>query len=262
MIRSLYTAATGMVAQQTQIDVTSNNIANVNTIGFKKGRAEFADLMYQTMQYAGAATSTTTMAPTGMDVGLGVRPTSIQKMFTQGNFKETGNDLDMVITGNGFFQIQLPDGTTAYTRNGSFKVDGNGTIVNSDGYALVPQMVIPTDATKVSRATDGTVSVLQPGQTALQQIGQIETASFVNPAGLHSLGDNNYINTTASGDAIVGVPGLEGRGGIRQGFVEMSNVQLVDEMTDLITGQRAYEANSKALLTSDEMLGIVNQLKK
>jgi flagellar basal-body rod protein FlgG len=183
-------------------------------------------------------------------------------MFTQGNFKETGNDLDMVISGNGFFQIQMPDGTTAYTRNGSFKVDGNGTVVTSDGYPLIPQMVIPADATKVSIAPDGTVSVLQPGQTALQQIGQIEIATFINPAGLHALGDNNYVNTTASGDAIVGVPGLEGRGGLRQGFVEMSNVQLVEEMTDLITGQRAYEANSKAILTSDEMLGIVNQLKK
>jgi len=262
MMRSLYTAATGMIAQQLQIDVTSNNIANVNTIGYKKGRAEFADLMYQTMQYAGAATSSTTMSPTGMDVGLGVRPTSIQKSFTQGNFKETGNDLDMVISGNGFFQIQMPDGTTAYSRNGSFKLDGNGTVVTADGYPLMPQLVVPADATKVSIAQDGTVSVLQPGQTALQQIGQIETASFVNPAGLHALGDNNYINTTASGDAIVGVPGLEGRGGIRQGFVEMSNVQLVEEMTDLITGQRAYEANSKAILTSDEMLSIVNGLKK
>jgi flagellar basal-body rod protein FlgG len=236
-----------MIAQQLQIDVTSNNIANVNTIGYKKGRAEFADLMYQSMQYAGSATSSTTMSPTGMDIGLGVRPTSVQKMFTQGGFKETGNDLDMVISGNGFFQIQMPDGTTAYTRNGSFKLDGNGTVVTSDGYPLMPQMVIPADATKVSIATDGTVSVLQPGQTALQQIGQVETASFINPAGLHALGDNNYINTTASGDAIVGVPGLEGRGGIRQSFVEMSNVQLVEEMTDLITGQRAYEANSKAI---------------
>lgn len=261
-MRSLYTAATGMIAQQLQIDVTSNNIANVNTIGYKKGRAEFADLLYQTMQYAGAPTSTTTMSPTGVEVGLGTRPTSVQKMFTQGNFKETGNDLDMTINGNGFFQIQLPDGTTAYTRNGSFKLDGNGTIVTADGYPLVPQMVIPADATKISIATDGTVSVLQPGQTALQQIGQIETATFVNPAGLHSLGDNNYINTTASGDPITGVPGLEGRGGIRQGFVEMSNVQLVEEMTDLIVGQRAYEANSKAVMTSDEMLSIVNGLKK
>lgn len=261
-MRSLYTASTGMIAQQLQIDVTSNNIANVNTIGYKKGRAEFADLMYQSMQYAGAATSSTTMAPNGLEIGLGVRPTSVQKMFTQGNFKETGNDLDVTITGNGFFQVQMPDGTTAYSRNGSFKLDANGTVVTADGYPLIPQLVIPADATKVSISTDGTVSVLQPGQTALQQIGQIELATFINPAGLHALGDNNYVNTTASGDALVGVPGTEGRGSTRQGFVEMSNVQLVEEMTDLITGQRAYEANSKAILTSDEMLSTVNQLKK
>jgi len=261
-MRSLYTGATGMIAQQLQIDVTSNNIANVNTIGYKKGRGEFADLMYQSLQYAGAATSTTTMSPTGMDVGLGVRPMAVAKMFTQGNFRETGNDLDMVVSGNGFFQVQLPDGTTAYTRNGSFKVDGNGTVVNADGYPMIPQIVIPADATKISIGTDGTVSVLQPGQTQLQQVGQIQTAGFVNPAGLHALGDNNYINTTASGDPQPGTPGLNGLGQLRQGFVEMSNVQLVEEMTDLITGQRAYEANSKAILTSDEMLGIVNGLKR
>lgn len=262
MVRSLYTGATGMIAQQLQIDVTSNNIANVNTIGYKKGRAEFSDLLYQSMQYAGAATSTTTMSPTGIDVGLGVRPTSIAKMFTQGNFKETGNDLDVVISGNGFFSVQLPDGSTAYTRNGSFKLDGNGTVVNADGYPLTPQLVIPADALKVSIGVDGTVSVLQPGQTTLQQVGQIQTTSFVNPAGLHALGDNNYVNTTASGDPIQGTPGLNGLGQIRQGFVEMSNVQLVEEMTELITGQRAYEANSKSILTSDEMLGIVNGLKR
>ncbi len=262
MVRSLYTGATGMTAQQLQIDVVSNNIANVNTIGYKKGRAEFADLMYQSMQYAGASTSTTTMSPTGMDVGLGVRPTAIAKMFTQGNFKETGNDLDAVITGNGFFSVQLPDGTTAYTRNGSFKLDGNGTVVNADGYPLTPQLVIPPDAMKVSIGVDGTVSVQQPGQTTMQQIGQIQTTNFVNPAGLHALGDNNYINTTASGDPIQGTPGLNGLGQLKQGFVEMSNVQLVEEMTELITGQRAYEANSKSILTSDEMLGIVNQLKR
>ena len=262
MIRSLYTGATGMVAQQLQIDVTSNNIANVNTIGFKKSRAEFADLMYQSMQYAGAATSTTTMSPTGMDVGLGVRPTATAKMFTQGNFQETGNDLDMVIAGNGFFSVQLPDGSTAYTRNGSFKMDGNGTVVSADGYPLTPQIVVPADATKVSIGVDGTVSVQQPGQTTLQQVGQIQTTSFVNPAGLHALGDNNYVNTSASGDPIQGTPGLNGLGQIKQGFVEMSNVQLVEEMTNLITGQRAYEANSKSITTSDEMLSIVNGLKK
>lgn len=262
MLRSLYTAATGMIAQQTQIDTTSNNIANVNTIGYKKQRAEFADLMYQTMEYAGTSTSSTTISPTGIEVGLGVRPTAISKLFTQGNFKETGNPLDMAITGQGFFQVQLPDGTTAYTRNGSFKLDSNGNIVNSDGYQMIPQVTIPQDATQISIGTDGTVSVLQAGQTQMTQVGQIELANFVNPAGLHSLGNNNYINTTASGDPITSTPGLNGLGEIRQQFVEMSNVQLVEEMTDLITGQRAYEANSKAITTSDEMLQTVNSLKR
>ncbi len=262
MIRSLYTAATGMIAQQTQIDTTSNNISNVNTIGYKKQRAEFADLMYQVMEYAGTATSGTSVSPTGMEVGLGVRPTAIAKLFTQGNFKETGNPLDMAITGNGFFQIQLPDGTTAYTRNGSFKLDNNGQIVNSDGYRLIPETTIPEDATQISIGVDGTISVLQAGQTQMTVVGEIELANFVNPAGLHSLGDNNFINTASSGDPIPSTPGLNGVGQTRQQFVEMSNVQLVEEMTDLITGQRAYEANSKAIVTSDEMLQTVNGLKR
>ena len=262
MIRSLYTAATGMIAQQTQIDTTSNNISNVNTIGYKKQRAEFADLFYQTMEYAGTSTSSTTQSPTGIEVGLGVRPTAVTKIFTQGNFKETSNNLDMAITGNGFFQVQLPDGTTAYTRNGAFKLDSEGNVVNSDGYKMLPEIVVPEDATQISIGTDGTVSVLQAGDTEMNQIGQIEIANFINPAGLHSLGDNNYMNTTSSGDAITGTPGLNGLGQLRQGFVEMSNVQLVEEMTDLITGQRAYEANSKAITTSDEMLQTVNQLKR
>ena len=262
MIRSLYTAATGMIAQQTQIDTTSNNISNVNTIGYKKQRAEFADLMYQVMEYAGTATSGTSVSPTGIEVGLGVRPTAIAKIFTQGNFKETGNPLDMAITGNGFFQIQLPDGTTGYTRNGSFKLDNDGNVVNSDGYRLLPEIVIPEDATQISIGVDGIVSVLQAGATEMTQVGQIELANFVNPAGLHSLGDNNFINTASSGDPINSIPGLNGLGQTRQQFVEMSNVQLVEEMTDLITGQRAYEANSKAIVTSDEMLQTVNGLKR
>jgi flagellar basal-body rod protein FlgG len=260
-MRSLYTAATGMLAQQLQIDTTSNNISNVNTIGYKKQRAEFADLMYQTMEYAGTSTSATSMSPTGIEVGLGVRPTAITKQFTQGNFSETGNDLDMAISGNGFFQIELADGTTAYTRNGSFKLDSEGNVVNSDGYKLLPEIVIPDDATEVSIGTDGTVSVLQANDTEMTEIGQIEIANFVNPAGLHSLGDNNFLNSSASGDVITGTPGLNGLGQIRQQFVEMSNVELVEEMTDLITGQRAYEACSKAITTSDEMLQTVNALK-
>jgi flagellar basal-body rod protein FlgG len=251
-----------MIAQQTQIDVTSHNIANVNTIGYKKQRAEFADLFYQVSEYAGISSSDTSISPTGIEVGLGARPTAITKQFTQGNFKETSNNLDMAITGNGFFQLQLPDGSIGYTRNGAFKLDGQGQIVNSDGYKLIPEITVPETAVAVAIGTDGIVSVLQAGETEPTQIGQIELANFINPAGLHSLGDNNYVNTVASGDAILGTAGLEGLGQIKQGFVEMSNVQLVEEMTDLITGQRAYEANSKAITTSDEMLQTVNQLKR
>jgi flagellar basal-body rod protein FlgG len=262
MIRSLYTAATGMMAQQMQIDVVSNNISNVNTIGYKKQRAEFADLFYQTMEYAGTATSTTTMSPTGVNVGLGVRTTAITKIFTQGNFKETGNNLDIAIQGDGFFQVQLPDGRIAYTRDGAFKLDSNGNIVTADGYKLIPNISLPPNTVQVSIGTDGTVSILAAGDTQMQQIGQIQLAKFINPSGLHSLGSNLYINTSASGDPIVGVPGSNGLGQTRQGFIEMSNVQLVEEMTDLITGQRAYDAASKAIVTSDQMLQTVNGLKR
>jgi flagellar basal-body rod protein FlgG len=262
MLKAIYTASTGMLAQQTQIDTTSNNIANVNTIGYRKQRAEFADLMYQVTEYAGTATSSTTNSPTGIEVGLGVRPTAVTKIFSQGNFQETGNNLDLAITGNGFFQIELPDGTISYTRNGAFKINQDGQIVNSDGYKLIPEIVLPEDTTDVSIGADGIVSVIQAGAQDAQQVGQIELANFVNPAGLHALGDNLLVNTDASGDPIVSTPGLNGVGNVRQGFVELSNVQLVVELTDLITGQRAYEANSKAITTSDEMLQTVNGLKR
>jgi len=262
MVRSLYTAATGMMAQQMQIDVVSNNISNVNTIGYKKQRAEFADLFYQTMEYAGTSTSNSTQSPTGINVGLGVRPTAITKIFSQGNFKETGNNLDIAIQGDGFFQVQLPDGRTAYTRDGAFKLDSEGNVVTSDGYKLLPNVTLPADTVQISIGTDGTISILEAGQTQMQQIGQIQIAKFINPAGLHSLGSNLYIDTSASGDPIVTTPGQDGTGELRQGFVEMSNVQLVEEMTDLITGQRAYDAASKAIVTSDEMLQTVNNLKR
>ena len=262
MVRSLFTAATGMIAQQTQVDVTSHNIANVNTMGYKKNRAEFADLIYQVMSYAGTPTSTTTTHPTGIEVGLGVRPQAITKIHSQGYFKETGNNLDMVIAGNGFFQVQMPDGTTAYTRNGAWKLDSDGNIVNDDGLQLVPNITIPADATQISIGIDGTVSVLQPGAQEMQQVGQIEIVNFINPAGLHSSGDNLFLETGASGAPIIGIAGQDGLGQIKQGFVEMSNVQLVEEMTELITGQRAYEANSKAITTSDSMLQTTNELKR
>ena len=262
MLRSLFTAATGMIAQQTQVDVTSHNIANVNTMGYKKNRAEFADLMYQVMSYAGTPTSTTTTHPTGIEAGLGVRPQAITKIHSQGYFKETGNNLDMVIAGNGFFQVQMPDGTTAYTRNGAWKLDSDGNIVNDDGLQLVPNITIPADATQISIGIDGTVSVLQPGAAEMQQVGQIEIVNFINPAGLHSSGDNLFLETGASGAPIIGIASQDGLGQIKQGFVEMSNVQLVEEMTELITGQRAYEANSKAITTSDSMLQTTNELKR
>ena len=262
MMRALYTATTGMLGQQLQIDVTSNNISNVNTFGYRKERAEFADLLHQVLQYAGSSTSETTLSPTGIEVGLGVRPTSVQKIFSQGNFKETENNLDIAITGNGFFQIELPDGTIAYTRDGSFKLDDEGNVVNSQGYLLVPNITIPDDATQVNIGTDGTVSVVQGNATEVNELGQIETVNFINPAGLHALGDNLYLNTNASGDPIVGTPGLNGFGQLRQGFIETSNVKLVEEMTDLIVGQRAYEANSKSIQTADSMLQTVNQLKR
>ena len=247
---------------QTQVDTTSNNIANVNTIGYKKQRAEFADLFYQTMQYAGTSTSETTIAPTGIEMGLGVRNVAIAKHFSQGNPKETENNLDIAITGRGFFQIELPDGTIAYTRDGSFKLDSEGNIVNSEGYRLVPNITIPEDSTHINIGTDGIVSVVQANSTQINTLGQIETTVFINPAGLHSLGDNLYLNTNASGEPINGVPGTEGFGLLRQGFIEMSNVKLVEEMTDLITGQRAYEANSKTIQTADSMLQTINTLKR
>lgn len=262
MIQSLYTASTGMLAMQTQIDTTANNIANVNTIGFKKSRAEFADLMYNVMQYAGTSTSDVTKSPTGIEVGLGVRPTAINKVFSEGSLKQTDNEFDIAVTGKGFFRVELPDGTEVYTRNGAFKVDENGTVVNSDGYRLVPEVVVPADTTYVSIGTDGTVTVVQPGQAQATQIGQITLTNFINPAGLHSMGDNLFVETDSSGQPVEGTPGLDGLGVLRQGFVELSNVELVVELTDLITGQRAYDSNSKVITTSDEMLQTVNGLKR
>ena len=242
MMQSLYIGSTGMLGMQTQIDTTANNIANVNTIGFKKSRAEFADLMYKTMEYAGTSTSDTTKSPTGIEVGLGVRPTATNKIFTEGNLKETDNQLDMAITGQGFFKVQLPDGSDAYTKNGAFKVDENGAIVTI--------------------GVDGTVTVTQQGQAQATQVGQISLTNFINPAGLHSAGDNLYVETDSSGAPVDGIAGVDGLGNIKQGFVEMSNVQLVVELTDLITGQRAYDSNSKIIQTSDEMLQTVNGLKR
>lgn len=262
MIRSLWTAATGMEAQQMNIDTIANNLANVNTSGFKRSRVDFQDLLYQTIKEAGVATTSSTVQPAGIQVGLGVKTAGIVKNFAQGNFKQTGNPLDIAIAGDGFFQISMPDGTTAYTRSGAFKVDNNGRLVTSDGYTMSPEITIPSDTLSVSIGNDGTVSVLEQGQNTPTQIGQIQTAHFINPAGLSAIGHNLFKVTDASGDANVGNPGNNGLGTLEQGVLEMSNVSVVQEMVEMIAGQRAYETNSKAIQTSDEMLQTANNLKR
>jgi flagellar basal body rod protein FlgG len=332
MIRSLWTAATGMQAQALNIDVISNNLANVNTTGFKKSRADFQDLLYETLSPAGVASSAVTQVPTGMQVGLGTRPVAIQKIFMQGDYQYTKNELDIAIEGDGFFQILQPNGEIAYTRAGAFKLSGDGEIVTSDGFLMEPEISIPLDSTAISIGTDGTVSVLQAGETTSSEIGTIElvrpngeiaytragafklsgdgeivtsdgflmepeisipldstaisigtdgtvsvlqagetTSSeigtielvrFVNPAGLNSIGRNLYLSTSASGDPVTGTAGEDGFGTITQGYLELSNVSVVDEMVNMITAQRAYEINSKSIQASDEMLQMANNLKR
>jgi len=262
MIRGLYTAATGMNSMQHQIDVTSNNIANVNTMGFKQDRAEFQDLMYESLNYTAGQTSETTTNPTGMDVGLGVRVSGIQKNFLQGDLKLTSNTLDLAIEGNGFFQITTPDGETAYSRNGSFKLDSEGNIVNGNGYALDPQITVPDNLINLTIANDGTVTAEDPTTGDVTNLGQITIADFINPAGLTPQGESLFMVSEASGDPITGNPTEDQFGSIRQGMIELSNVKLVNEMVDLITAQRAYEANSKAITTTDSMLDTVNRLKR
>jgi flagellar basal-body rod protein FlgG len=261
MMRGLYTAATGMNAMQHQLDVTSNNIANVNTAGFKKDRAEFQDLMYETLNYTAGQTSQTTMNPTGIDVGLGVRISGIQKNFTEGALNTTSNTLDLAISGKGFFQITLPSGEIAYTRNGEFKLNSEGTIVNGNGYPLSPEIVVPDDVEDVSIAQDGTVTATNATTGESQELGNITIVDFINSAGLIPIGNTMFMQSDASGDAREGTPNEEQFGSIQQGMVELSNVALVTEMVDLITAQRAYEANSKAITTADTMLGVVNSLK-
>ena len=262
MIRGLHTAAAGMAAQQKDIDVISNNIANVNTTAFKQDRTEFQDLMYQSLNYTAGATSADTNNPTGIDTGLGVRVAGIQKNFIQGSLKETGNSFDLAIQGNGFFQITTPSGETAYSRNGAFKLNSEGTLVNGQGFAAEPEIVIPTDLINVSVAQDGTVSAINPSTGESTVLGQVLIVNFINPAGLSPQGDSLYLATNTSGDPIEGTPGLNGIGTIRQGMLEGSNVQLVTEIVNLITAQRGYEANSKSITTTDTMLQTVNALKR
>ncbi len=262
MIRALWTAATGMQGQQTNIDVIANNLANVNTVGFKRSRADFEDLIYQTQKEAGVNTTTNTVEPTGIQIGLGTQLADVSKNFMQGSLQETGNPLDLAIQGNGFFQITMPDGTIAYTRAGDFKLDNNGRIVTTDGYPLSPEITVPQDTTSISVGNDGTISVMEAGQTTPTQLGQIQLAFFPNPAGLKAIGQNLYVQTVSSGTPTLGTPGINGLGTINQGYLEMSNVSVVQEMVDMIAAQRAYETNAKVIQTSDQMLQTANNLKQ
>ncbi len=262
MMRALWTSASGMEAQQLQIDVIANNLANVNTAGFKKSKVNFQDLLYQSLSFPGAISSSETQLPTGSQVGLGARPVAVQKLFSQGDFQMTRNELDLAIEGPGFFQITLPNGETVYTRDGAFKLNGQGEIVNAEGYRLEPGITIPEDATAISVGSDGTVSVMRPGQTGFSEVGRIVLVRFANPSGLMAIGRNAFVPTDSSGDPIEGTPGQDGLGTISQGFLEMSNVNIVEEMVAMIVAQRAYEINSKAIQASDEMLQMINNMKR
>jgi len=260
MIRALYTAATGMQAQSLNIDVIANNLANVNTTGFKKGRADFQDLLYQTLRAPGAPSTTNTQNPTGIQVGLGTRAAAVQRLNMQGDYTQTSNPLDIAIEGTGFFQVSLPDGSTAFTRGGAFKADKDGRVVTSDGNPMEPVVSIPEGATDVTVGSDGTVSAVLPGANQSSQIGQIQTVRFTNPAGLRALGKNLLQETDTSGTPQTGTPGTENRGTLLQGFLENSNVSVVEELVGLITSQRAYEVTSKAIQTADEMLRSTNAI--
>ena len=263
MMRSLYTAASGMLAQQLNTDAISHNLANVNTTGFKKSRVNFQDLIYETLKPAGTETVDGQMIPEGIQVGHGTRPSTIAKLFTPGNFIQTGNALDIAIEGDGFFQVLLPDGRTAYTRDGSFKIDANGQVVTADGYLMDPGITIPNDYVQIIVGSDGVVSALVAGQDAPQNVGQLQLVRFVNPAGLDArLGRNLLLETDASGAPLQGQPGQDGVGTVEQGFLENSNVQVVEEILQLIIAQRAYEANSRVIQTSDEMLQVANQIRR
>jgi flagellar basal-body rod protein FlgG len=260
MIRSLWVAKTGMEGQQTKLDAITNNLANVGTNGYKRGSVLFEDLMYQNLRPAGAATSDQTQLPTGLQVGLGTRVAAATRNFSQGTLQQTGNNLDVAIKGHGFFQVTLPDGTTGYTRDGSFQLDPNGALVTTAGYPISPAITIPANAEEVSIAADGTVNVKLQGQAALVSPGQITLANFVNPGGLDPRGQNLYAETAASGTPQVGAPAANGMGSLQQRFIEGSNVNVVEELVAMIATQRAYELNSKAIQTSDQMLQRLGQL--
>ena len=260
MIRSLWIAKTGLDAQQTQMDVISNNLANVSTSGFKRARAVFEDLLYQTIRQPGAQSSEQTQLPSGLQIGTGVKPVATERIFTQGNLQQTGNSKDVAIQGNGFFQVLMPDGTTSYSRDGSFQLDANGQLVTASGYAVQPAITIPPDTQSLTIARDGTVSVQQAGSATPVTVGTLQLAMFVNPAGLQSLGENLYGETAASGTPSSNAPGSNGAGLLNPGYVETSNVNVVEELVNMIQTQRAYEINSKAIQTSDQMLQRLTQL--
>ncbi|EHR72787.1 flagellar basal-body rod protein FlgG [Burkholderiales bacterium JOSHI_001] len=260
MIRSLWISKTGMEAQQTQLDTISHNLANVGTNGYKRGHVVFEDLIYQNLRQAGANSSEQTTLPTGLQLGLGVRPVALSRNFSQGNLQQTNSNLDVAVKGNGLFQIQLPDGTNAYTRDGAFQVDAQGQVVTSNGFTVMPGITIPATAQSVTIAADGTVSVQMPGQVTPQVLGQLQLASFINPAGLEPRGQNLFMETAASGTPNLGAPGANGLGLLQQGYVETSNVNVVEELVTMIQTQRAYEINSKAVTTSDQMLQKLGQL--
>ncbi|MFL6659872.1 MAG: flagellar basal-body rod protein FlgG [Massilia sp.] len=260
MIRSLYIAKTGLEAQQTNLDVITNNLANVSTNGFKRSRAVFEDLLYQNVRQPGAQSSQQTNLPTGQQIGTGVRTVAIERIHTQGNPQSTSNSKDVMINGAGFFSVLLPDGTAAYTRDGSFQSDSNGQLVTSSGFVVQPAITIPANAQSLTIGRDGTVSVTTAGSNTPSQVGTLQVTTFINPAGLESKGENLYVETGASGSPSTNTPGTNGSGVVLQGYVETSNVNVVEEMVNMITTQRAYEINSKAITTSDQMLQKLTQL--
>jgi flagellar basal-body rod protein FlgG len=258
----MMTAATGMEAQQLYMDTISSNLSNVNTTAFKRSKVEFQDLMYQTLREPGTRNFEGAMAPAGIETGLGVKPAATQKIFEQGQLNQTGNDMDWAIQGEGLFQVTLPDGTLAYTRDGAFKRSSDGTIVTSSGFMVYPQVTIPEQSSDLTVTQDGHISVQLPGETTSTDIGQVELVRFVNPSGLKSLGGNLYVQTDASGDPVVTSPGEEGTGTILQKYTESSNVQVVEEMVNMISAQRAFEIISKSIQVSEEMMQVANNLKR
>lgn len=259
MIRSLYVAATGLEAQQTSMDMISNNLANANTTGFKSARTVFQDLIYQNMIQPGSQSSQTTQYPSGLQLGAGVTPVASERLMSQGSLTQTGNSLDLAINGQGFFQVLQPNGTVSYTRDGTFQLNNQGQLVTSNGYLVQPTITIPSNAQSITVGTDGTVSVTLPGQSSPQSVGTLQLANFVNPAGLQSVGNDLYVQTGSSGSPNTGQPTLNGMGSVQQGYLEGSNVNVVSALVDMISTQRAYEINSKAVQASDQMLQYVEQ---